>query len=105
MKINEELIEEYQENGAVCVRNAFSKEWVDIVAQGIEKNLESPGPFGEKLASDNNSNAYYFDDLCNWRRFLEFKKYVLESPVAAIAGQFMKSEVIICFLIFLMQSF
>lgn len=103
MKINEELVEEYQENGAVCVRNAFSKEWVDIVAQGIEKNLESPGPFGEKLASDN-SNAYYFDDLCNWRRFPEFKKYVLESPVAAIAGQFMKSEVI-SFLSFLMWSF
>lgn len=103
MKINEELIEEYHENGVVCVRNAFSKEWVDIVAQGIEKNLESPGPFVEKLTSDN-SNSYFFDDLCNWRRFPEFKKYALESPAAAIAGQLMKSEVI-SFLIFHMRSF
>ena len=93
MKITKELIEEYQENGAVCVRNAFSNEWVELVAQGIEKNLQSPSPLGEKLTSDN-SDAYYFDDLANWQRIPEIKKYVLESPAAAIAGQFMKSEVI-----------
>lgn len=92
MKIDESIIEKYQQNGAVCLRNVFSKEWRDIVAEGIEKNLASPGPLGETLTSDG-SDAYYFDDLNNWQRIPEFKKFGLESPAAAIAGQLMKSEV------------
>lgn len=91
MKIDDKLIEEYQENGAVCLRNVFSREWLELAAQGIEKNIASPSPLGEKLKGDK-SDAYYFDDLCNWRRFPEIKKYALESPAAAIAGQLMKSE-------------
>lgn len=97
MKIDEKTIEEYQENGAVCLRNVFSKEWLDIIEMGIEKNLASPGPLGEKLKGDK-TDAYYFDDLCNWQRFPEFRKFALESPAAAIAGQLMKSEVGIYFL-------
>lgn len=91
MKIEKNIIEEYQENGAVCLRNVFSKEWLEIAAQGIEKNLKSLGPSGECLKGDSN-DACYIDDLCNWQRFPEIKKYCLESPAAAIAGQLMKSE-------------
>lgn len=92
MKIDEKVIEEFQENGAICLRNVFSKEWQEIVAQGIEKNIEAPSPLGEKLKGSN-SDAYYFDDLCSWQRIPEFRKFALESPAAAIAGQLMKSEV------------
>lgn len=92
MKIDEKTIEEYQENGAICLRNVFSKEWREMVAKGIEKNLAEPGPLGEKLKG-NKSDAYYFDDLCNWQRIPEFRKFALESPAASIAGQLMKSEV------------
>jgi ectoine hydroxylase-related dioxygenase (phytanoyl-CoA dioxygenase family) len=36
MRIDENLIEEFNQNGAVCVRRAFSGEWVDTLLAGVE---------------------------------------------------------------------
>ncbi|GIY50339.1 uncharacterized protein CDAR_86431 [Caerostris darwini] len=91
MKIDQKLIEEYEQNGAVCLRNVFDKAWIDLARVGIEKNLASPSSFGEKLKGDK-SDGHYFDDYCNWNRIEEFKKFAFESPAAAIAGTLTKSK-------------
>ena len=38
-------IASYQQDGAVCLRNVFSSEWLDKVAVGIEKNLANPSQY------------------------------------------------------------
>ncbi|KAG8176290.1 hypothetical protein JTE90_004130 [Oedothorax gibbosus] len=91
MKLETSLVEEYEKNGAVCLRGVFSEYWVDLVRRGIEKNLASPSPFSEKLKGYKNG-GHYFDDYCNWRRIEEFEKFALQSPAAAIAGILTQSE-------------
>ncbi|GFY65979.1 uncharacterized protein TNIN_229011 [Trichonephila inaurata madagascariensis] len=75
MKIDPKVIEDYEKNGAVCLRGIFDKTWIELVRNGIEKNLASPSVFGEKLKGDK-SDGHYFDDYCNWNRIEEFKKFV-----------------------------
>lgn len=91
MKIDLKTIEDYEKNGAVCLRGVFDKTWIELVRNGIEKNIASPSIFGEKLKGDK-SDGYYFDDYCNWNRIEEFKKYAFESPAATIAGILTKSK-------------
>uniref|UniRef100_A0A2L2XYK1 Phytanoyl-CoA dioxygenase n=1 Tax=Parasteatoda tepidariorum TaxID=114398 RepID=A0A2L2XYK1_PARTP len=91
MKIEQALIEEYEKNGAICLRGVFDENWIEIVRAGIEKNLNDPSCYSEKLKGEK-GNGYYFDDYCNWKRIEEFKKFALESPAAAIAGTLTRSE-------------
>ena len=41
---------------------------------------------------DENEGAY-FNDYCNWEKIPQFKKYIMESPAAEIAGRLMESQV------------
>lgn len=83
-------LEEFDRDGAACLRGAFS-DWVDVIADGIERNLREPGPLASNLVQAGH-NGGFFDDYCNWQRIPEFTRIVFESPAARLAAQFMHSE-------------
>eukprot|EP00058_Branchiostoma_floridae_P025675 XP_002611165.1 hypothetical protein BRAFLDRAFT_88436 [Branchiostoma floridae] len=89
--VDPEVLREYRENGAVCLRNVFSQEWVDKVRKGIEKNQARPSRYSESLVGEGGPGAY-FNDYCNWRSIPEFQDFVYHSPAAQIAAQLMDSQ-------------
>ncbi|XP_035220517.1 uncharacterized protein LOC118193528 [Stegodyphus dumicola] len=93
MKIDQDLIEEFDKNGAVCLRGVFEEKWIDIIRKGIKKNLMDPSSYSEFLKGTA-GDGYYFDDYCNWKRIPEFYDYVFKSPAAAIAGTLVQSKTI-----------
>ncbi|XP_063965086.1 uncharacterized protein LOC129274676 [Lytechinus pictus] len=90
--LNEEIIREFSENGAVCLRQAFSKEWLDVVEKGIERNMKDPGKNMEILQSEEGGTGRYFTDFANWWRITEFQEFVRKSPAAEICGKLMGSK-------------
>jgi hypothetical protein len=40
--VTAEDIEAYQRDGAVCLRGAFSQQWIEKVKKGIEINQQNP---------------------------------------------------------------
>jgi ectoine hydroxylase-related dioxygenase (phytanoyl-CoA dioxygenase family) len=89
--ISRSLIDDFRRDGAVCVRGAFSAADVQLVAEGIERNLADPSPRGI-VASREEDAGRFFEDFCNWDRIGEYERFVRESPAAAIAGALMGSE-------------
>ena len=47
--VTEEQIEEYQRDGAVVLRNVFTEEWIELIQQGIDINIQSPSQYSEWL--------------------------------------------------------
>ena len=92
MNLTNDQIAQFQQDGAICLRNAFSPDWILKVAAGIDKNLSSPSEYSENLRTSAGP-GYYFNDYCNWKRIPEFEDFVLHSPAGAIAGQLMQSQV------------
>ena len=92
-RLTKAQIDEFQATGAICLRQVLDDAWVEKVATGINKNLENPSQYSEKLAnlesnsSSVDSGGYYFNDYCNWKSIPEFVDYVYNSPAASIAGQ------------------
>ena len=82
--ITEEEIQKYHRDGAVVVRNVFSREWIKLAAAGIERNLVNPSVY----ASENQvkeGEGRFFDDYCNWTSIEEFQRIVFDSPAAELA--------------------
>ena len=42
MIIDQELVNDYKKHGAVLIRNVISNDWLEKLAQGIEKNFQNP---------------------------------------------------------------
>merc|ERR1719264_1784736 len=91
MLVTEEQINQFHEDGAILVKNAFSPKWVDTVRDGIEKNLKDPSKYSEKLALKA-GQGHYFNDYCNWKRIQEFRDYAFKSSAGKLAASMMQSR-------------
>ena len=83
-------IQEFSQNGAVLLKNAFASKWLSLLAKGIEKNRKDPGPFACQYTPADKEGDFY-DDYCNWNRFDEYRDFLFNSPAAEIAGHITKS--------------
>ena len=83
-------IEAYQRDGAVCIRGVFA-DWVDVIAEGIERNIREPGQYAAESVKKGEPGSF-FDDYCNWERIPEFRDIIFNSPAASVAAQLMQSK-------------
>ncbi|MEL7256219.1 MAG: phytanoyl-CoA dioxygenase family protein [Pseudomonadota bacterium] len=88
--ISQDDIDTFQRDGVVMVPGLFA-DWVDTLRNGIERNMQYPGPY----ASENlkkGEGGRFFDDYCNWQDIPEFKEVIMKSPVAEVSADLMRSE-------------
>ncbi|WP_425403961.1 phytanoyl-CoA dioxygenase family protein [Hwanghaeella sp.] len=90
IEISDADITAYEQDGVVCLRGVFSTEWIDLMRGAVEDAMAAPGPFAEDYA-DPASGGRFFGDLDVWKRHAAFRKFVLESPAAEVAGGIMRS--------------
>lgn len=86
--ITDAQIADFQRDGAVVVRGAFT-DWLDLMADGIERNMREPGQYASENAV---TQGRFFDDYCNWQRIPEFEQFIRESPAAELAARAMGSR-------------
>lgn len=89
--VNDETSERYREDGIVVVRNAFSPEWIDVLARGLERNLAEPGRYRREYTPEG-APGRFFGDYCNWSRIPEYEDFARNSPAADIAKALMGSR-------------
>jgi ectoine hydroxylase-related dioxygenase (phytanoyl-CoA dioxygenase family) len=78
----------FARDGVVCLRGAFALRWLEVLAEGIERNMREPSPDACRYTPDGAPGAFY-DDYCNWSRIPEYRAFAFDSPVAAIAAALM----------------
>jgi ectoine hydroxylase-related dioxygenase (phytanoyl-CoA dioxygenase family) len=76
---------DYQRDGAVCVRNAFSTTELDWARTAIEDNLADLSSLAKRASSPD--DGAFIEDFCNWDRLPAMERFIRESPAGAIAGQ------------------
>lgn len=81
------LIEKFRQDGVVALRSLFA-DWVEPLRAGVERNLAAPNP-SARLYPAKNGTGRFFSDYCSWARIPEFRDFLFNSPVAAVAGALM----------------
>jgi hypothetical protein len=86
-----EQVGDFQRDGAVCVRGAFTAEEVALLERGIGRNLAEPSERAI-VASRPDDPGRFFEDFRNWQRIPEFERVIRTSEAAAIAAALMGSH-------------
>ncbi len=89
--VSEAVIDQFERDGAVCLRGVFDQDWLDKLAVGVEKNFADPGPDHTVYTPEGKPGGFY-DDYCNWRRIDEYQDFVLHSNAAEIAAKLTRSK-------------
>ena len=90
--LDPDIIEAFQTDGAVLLPGLFN-DWTDVIANGIERILQAPGPYAAENVAKGDPGRF-FDDYCNWQRIPEFRTLVYESEAATTAADLMQSTTV-----------
>ncbi len=78
---------DYWRDGAVCVRNAFSPEFVALATEAVDANVASLSPNAKRASND--GDGAFIEDFCNWQRIEPMEQFITQSPAARIAASLM----------------
>ena len=88
--ITDEDIGTFQRDGVVLLKGVF-KNWVETLQAGVAANMADPS-WRERSVQPEDGTARFFQDLVNWDRIPEYRKFVLDSPAAEMAALLMASK-------------
>ncbi|MEO8204084.1 MAG: phytanoyl-CoA dioxygenase family protein, partial [Betaproteobacteria bacterium] len=84
--------EDYERDGAVCLRGIFPTAWLDFLAGAVDEAMARPGPHAEDYERGEVGVGRFFGDLEMALRLPSFRHFALQSPAAEIAGTLMGSK-------------
>jgi ectoine hydroxylase-related dioxygenase (phytanoyl-CoA dioxygenase family) len=83
---------DYEADGAVCVRGAFSAEHIAWAEEAIDANLAELSERAKRASADDDQP--FVEDFCNWQRLPTMERFIRSSPAAEIAAHLTGSSTI-----------
>src|SRR5690349_5133796 len=90
--VTQQHIDDYQRDGAVCIRGLLNADEIDLLQRGIELNLKSLSR-RTKIASKESDPGFFVQDFCNWQINPFYHQFIFETPISIVAGQLMQSKI------------
>lgn len=88
--ITAELVDQFQRDGAVCIRQLFQPEELAVLRAGIDANLAHLSPRA-KVASGAGDPGRFVEDFCNWQENPHYRRFIFDTSLAETAGRLMRS--------------
>lgn len=86
--IDDDLVEAFRRDGAVCVRGLFDADEIALCRAAIDENIAAPSERAI-VASRPEDPGFFIEDFCNWQRIDGYRRFVFGSPAAAAAARLM----------------
>lgn len=83
-EITDDEVAAYRRDGAVLLTGLFDRDWIDLLADAVEQDKAAPGPM-VRHNTPAGQPGEFFVDFQLWRRWEGARRFVFESPAAAIA--------------------
>jgi ectoine hydroxylase-related dioxygenase (phytanoyl-CoA dioxygenase family) len=88
--IDAQTVEQFQRDGAICIRQLFRPEEMALLRAGIDENLAHLSPRA-KVASSADDPGRFVEDFCNWQENPLYRRFITESALPETAGRLMRS--------------
>jgi ectoine hydroxylase-related dioxygenase (phytanoyl-CoA dioxygenase family) len=87
--IEDAVVEQFQHDGAVCIRQLLRPQEIDTLRIGIDQNLASLSPRAI-VASSPSDPGRFVEDFCNWQDNSHYRRFIFESALAETAAKLMR---------------
>lgn len=90
--LSQHQIDEFDRDGAICLRGVLSPEQIEMLREGIEFNLNHLSTLA-KVASEADDPGHFVEDFCTWQQNPHYRDFIFQSEIGMIAGLLMNSNV------------
>jgi ectoine hydroxylase-related dioxygenase (phytanoyl-CoA dioxygenase family) len=84
--LSSDIAEAFRRDGAAPLRGIFSASDIESLRGGVDSLLAKPSPRA-KVASAVGDPGLFFEDFCNWRDQPQFRRFIEQGPLGAIAAE------------------
>ncbi len=88
-------------DGVVCIRQAISSDWLEVIEQGIDLALGGLSTNVDIVKREGDQGSFSFSSGA-WPKVEHFKRFIFESPMADIAWRLFDSKQLTLFYDFLL---
>jgi ectoine hydroxylase-related dioxygenase (phytanoyl-CoA dioxygenase family) len=83
---------DFQRDGAVCVRGAFTADEIELARAAIDANLADLSPYAKRASASD--DGAFIEDFCSWQRIPQIERFVGTSAAPAIAAELLGSSTV-----------
>ena len=89
--LSAEQLSAFRSDGVVCVRSAFSAEWIEVLRAGLDRHLDAPTARARIWDRDAEGRTMFWDSMA-WHDVPEYQRFVHESGAGELAGRILETE-------------
>jgi ectoine hydroxylase-related dioxygenase (phytanoyl-CoA dioxygenase family) len=89
--VSEDDVAAFRRDGAACLRGVFQPDWLALIAADVERDKREPGAMVRRNTPAG-APGEFFVDFQLWTRWPGCRRFVLESPAAALMGRMMGAK-------------
>ena len=95
--VRSEDVEAFRRDGAVMLEGVLDETWLQVLAQGVALNLAQPSSRQLDWVRDEAGGEHLFFDAVTVRHNPFYERYMLQSPIGAIAAAMMGAPTALAF--------
>jgi len=99
--IGPDAVRAYKEDGVVCLRNAISNDWLDVIELGIQQALQGASTNLDVVRKKGDQGQFSVSSQA-WQNVEPFERFIFDSPVADLAWPFLESRYLCLYYDFLL---
>ena len=88
--LSQDTITQFSTDGVIVLRGLFT-DHMTLIAEAIDQNMASPGPYAAENLLPGESGRF-FDDYCNWQRIPALREVIYTSEAGRVAAALMRSH-------------
>jgi len=88
--VTDEMRRQFREDGVVHLRQVLEPTWLELIAMGIRRNVNAPGPWRKRHYEG--TEREFYDDYCNFAAVPEYRMLLRDSPIPDVVADIMGTE-------------
>ncbi len=81
----------FKEDGAICVRQVFDRDWIERMAPAVDRLLANPGTRAREATKAGDPGRFHMN-VFMWRWDADFRDFALNSPLPELGATLLEAD-------------
>ena len=90
--VSEQEIQALADDGVIVLRNVVTPDWLERIAQAIERDIADPAPYVHGYAATDGGSGRFHGNLRIWESDPELAEFCLRSNLPELAAKLLASD-------------
>src|ERR1700694_5547307 len=89
--VTQDQLTRFKEDGAICIRQVFDRDWITRMSTAVEQLLANPGTRAREATKVGDPGRFHMN-VFMWRWDPDFRDFALNSPLPELGASLLEAD-------------